>query len=219
MTNLGTTTDLATLADKDIIVISAPSGTGKTTLCTYVVQEHPTCALSISHTTRKRRGAERNGVDYYFIAEDKFQELIEADAFMEWAHVYKRYYYGTSRAHLGIIATNGHRPVLDIDVQGADRIRQVYPEATMILLIPPGFTELARRLKERKTDDDEEIKRRLSVAREEMLCYDRFKYVVVNDSLEKAEAALDAIILDKPEAKSYEAAAMRETVEAILKEV
>ena len=175
-----------------LLILSAPSGTGKTTLARRVVAAHPGALFSVSYTTRKPRGAERDGVDYRFVSEERFQELIGQGAFVEWAHVHG-HHYGTPRAS---IEQGVSMVVFDIDVQGGESIKRRYPEAVRALILPPSLAELERRLRARSTDDDATIQRRLHAARIEIkLAFSAgYEYWVVNDDIENAFLDLSSIV-------------------------
>lgn len=175
-----------------LLILSAPSGTGKTTLARRVVAAHPGALFSVSYTTRKPRGAEREGVDYRFVSEHRFQELSAEGAFVEWAQVHG-HHYGTPRAS---IEQGASLVVFDIDVQGGESIKRRYPEAVRALILPPSLAELERRLRARSTDDDATIQRRLHAARIEIkLAFSAgYEYWVVNDEVENAFLDLSAIV-------------------------
>jgi len=175
-----------------LLILSAPSGTGKTTLARRVVAAHPGALFSVSYTTRKPRGKERDGIDYRFVSEERFQELIGQGAFVEWAHVHG-HHYGTPRAS---IEQASSMVVFDIDVQGGESIKRRYPEAVRALILPPSLAELERRLRARSTDDDATIQRRLHAARIEIkLAFSAgYEYWVVNDDIENAFLDLSSIV-------------------------
>jgi guanylate kinase len=175
-------------------VLSAPSGAGKTTLAHRFRAAHADAVFSISATTRAPRGAERDGVDYHFVPRARFDELVAAGAFAEWAEVHGER-YGTLRATVEESLAAGRIALFDIDVQGGAQLKAAWPrEAATVFILPPGAAELERRLRGRSTDSEEVIRRRLEVARAEvargLATYD---YVVVNDALEGALARLEAI--------------------------
>jgi guanylate kinase len=175
-----------------LLILSAPSGTGKTTLARRLVEAHAGALFSVSFTTRKPRGAEKDGVDYHFVSEERFQELIAEGAFVEYAHVHG-HHYGTPRASIDQATTLA---VFDIDVQGGESIKRRYPEAVRALILPPSLAELERRLRARSTDDDATIRRRLHAARIELrlALLAGYEYWVINDDLEKAYLDLQAIV-------------------------
>ncbi len=177
-----------------LLVLSAPSGAGKTTLAHRFRDAHPDALFSVSATTRAPRGAERDGVDYHFVAAERFARLVEEGAFAEWAEVHGQR-YGTLRATVEQALRAGRIALFDIDVQGGAQIKAAWPDAAAtVFILPPTVAELERRLRGRSTDSDEVIRRRLDAARVEvargLATYD---YVVLNDELEDALASLDAI--------------------------
>ena len=175
-----------------LLILSAPSGTGKTTLARRLVKSQPGALFSVSFTTRKPRGKEQDGVDYHFVDEARFAQLIAEGAFIEHAHVHGQQ-YGTPRKSVEQARTLA---VFDIDVQGGESIKRERSDAVRVLIVPPSLAELERRLRARSTDDDATIQRRLRVAREELrLAFAAgYEYWVVNDDLEKAYADLEAIV-------------------------
>jgi len=178
-----------------LLILSAPSGTGKTTLAWRLVAAHPGAIFSVSYTTRAPRGAEKEGVDYHFVDEERFQELIAEGAFVEWAHVHG-HHYGTPRKVIEEAAGRGALAIFDIDVQGGEMIKKNYPEAVRALILPPSLAELERRLRDRSTDDDATIRRRLHAARIEirLALSAGYEYWVINDDLENAYGDLEAIV-------------------------
>jgi guanylate kinase len=178
----------------NIIVISGPSGSGKTTLIARLMKQHPEIIFSTSHTTRPIRGREVNGKDYHFIPEMEFLEMVENDQFVEWAKVYGNY-YGTSYREVESKSKIGGDKILalDIDVQGARKIREKYPEALFIFVVPPSLEILQQRLEARERKIDQHIRKRLEIAKEELKQYNIYDYIVVNDKLEEAFKVLDAI--------------------------
>jgi guanylate kinase len=175
-----------------LLILSAPSGTGKTTLARRLVKANAGALFSVSFTTRKPRGTEKDGVDYHFVSDDRFQELLAAGAFVESAQVHGNH-YGTPRTSIEEATTLA---VFDIDVQGGESIKRRYPDAVRALILPPSLAELERRLRARSTDDDATIRRRLHAARIELrLAFSAgYEYWVVNDDLEKAYLDLEAIV-------------------------
>ncbi len=175
-----------------LLILSAPSGTGKTTLARRLVAAHPGAAFSVSYTTRAPRGAEKDGVDYHFVSPQRFQEMIAGNAFVEWAHVHG-HHYGTPRSSIDPKAT---LVVFDIDVQGGETIKKHHPDAVRALVLPPSLAELERRLRTRSTDDDATVRRRLHAAQIEIRLARAagYEYWVVNDDLERAYGDLEAIV-------------------------
>ena len=177
----------------NIFIISAASGTGKTTLVSRLLKNHDDIRVSISHTTRQPREGEVHGVHYHFVPKDEFESLIEQRAFLEHANVFGNY-YGTSIVGVNSLSEEGYDVILEIDVQGAAQVRKSLPEASSIFILPPSFEVLAQRLIGRGTDSEEVIQTRLSKARHEIEQSVLFDYVVVNDDLDRAEADLFHII-------------------------
>lgn len=178
-----------------LIVVAAPSGTGKTTLCARLLREIPELILSISTTTRAPRGSEKDGVEYFFVPKPEFQKKIDGKRFAEWAEVHGNF-YGTSKDFIERAFSQGKSLLLDIDVQGADQLKKSYPAETVrIFLAPPSMEELERRLRARGTDSEESIRKRLRNAEWEMTHLEHFDQVVVNDDLEKAYFQLSGIVL------------------------
>jgi len=177
-----------------MLVISAPSGTGKTTLARRLVERTPGARFSISATTRPPRGAERDGVDYYFVGPARFQEMIDRGELLEWAEVHGNR-YGTPRRFAEEATAHGRVVVFDIDVQGGEQIKRVHPEAATVFVLPPSMEELERRLRARGTDDAEVVRRRLEAARGEIEAgLSSYDYVIVNDDLERASEDLAALV-------------------------
>ena len=176
-----------------LFVVSAPSGAGKTTLCTRMLAMFPELSYSISHTTRAPRGSEQDGVDYFFITPGAFQERIKRDEWAEWAKVHDNY-YGTSRAFITEQLEKGNPLLLDIDVQGARQIRKSYPRAVTIFINAPSMAVLEDRLRKRGTDTDDVIARRLENAAREMADLPLYQHLIVNDNLDTAAREMAAII-------------------------
>ena len=177
-----------------LFIISAPSGAGKTTLSRQILDLVPDLHLSISYTTRAPRAGEVDGRDYHFISEAEFFRLRTANAFAEWARVHG-FLYGTARTALAESLEQGQDLLLDIDVQGARKIKASYAEAVSILVLPPSWQELERRLRGRATDGEQAISRRLQRAREEANELFSYDYWLVNDTVDRAVAVLRGIIL------------------------
>lgn len=176
-----------------IFIVTAASGTGKTTLVSRLSTCKQDIRVSISHTTRAPREGEQNGVHYHFVSTDEFEDMIAADAFLEHAQVYGNY-YGTSLTSVEALQKEGFNVILEIDVQGAAQIRSLLPSATSIFILPPSMAELNKRLINRGTDSQEVIAYRLGKAREEIKQCKLFDYVIVNQDLKQAELDLLAII-------------------------
>jgi guanylate kinase len=178
-----------------LLVLSAPSGAGKTTLARMFLARSPDAQFSVSATTRPPRGAERDGVDYHFVSPERFDALVAQGAFAEWAEVHGRR-YGTLRSTVDEALAHGKIALFDIDVQGGTRLLEAWPrEAVSVFVLPPSMEELARRLRARSTDSEEQIARRLAVARQEIAQGTaRYDYVLVNDEVEAALERLRAIV-------------------------
>jgi guanylate kinase len=188
-----------------VLVITGPSGCGKSTLIKRLRRAVRGLDFSVSHTTRARRGAEKDGVDYHFVSERVFARMVRARKFVEHARVHGNL-YGTSRAE---VESKGRRGdvILDIDVQGARQVRARVPGAVLVFIMPPVAAELRRRLRSRGEDSPEAIKRRLRNARAEVRAYAEFDYVVVNDDLVRAAAELKTVVAaarHSPEAMAAE---------------
>lgn len=170
-----------------ILIITAPSGAGKTSITHYLMQNFPTLSFSISATTRIARENELNGKDYYFIGIEEFKKKIQQKEFAEWEMVYEGKYYGTLKTELKRIWSLGKIPVLDIDVKGALHIQQQYPENTLSIFVePPSVDELKVRLQTRGTENDDSIKARINKAAYEISFKDQFDKIIVNTELDKA---------------------------------
>ena len=178
----------------NIIILSAPSGTGKTTILKKVLPEFGTIGVSISHTTRSPRTDEQDGVNYHFVSKETFLSLIDQGDFIEWAKVHGNY-YGTSVRAVLQLQEKGQDVVLDIDIQGARQVREKLPESSSIFIIPPSWEEQEKRLRGRGTDSEETITLRLNNARKELSDIDLYDYVVVNDTIDDAATMFKAIIL------------------------
>jgi guanylate kinase len=178
-----------------LLILSAPSGTGKTTLARRLVAATPGAIFSVSYTTRAPRGAEKDGVDYHFVDDAEFDRMIAAGEFVEWAPVHG-HRYGTPRETIEQARKAGALVVFDIDVQGGAEIKRQYPDAVRALIVPPALAELERRLRARSTDDDTTVRRRLHAARVEILLAraEKYEYCVVNDDLDRAFGDLQAIV-------------------------
>ncbi len=176
-----------------LFIVSAPSGTGKTTLVERLVQVVPDLALSRSFTSRPPRAGECDGVDYNFITRVHFDQMVEAGEFLEWADVFGNC-YGTSASETDRVLAAGHDVVLVIDVQGARQVRERRAGTIGIFVLPPTFAVLEERLRGRSKDTEAQIRRRLQVARQEVGAVSDYDYVVVNDNLESAVARLTAIV-------------------------
>ena len=170
-----------------LIIFSAPSGSGKTTIVKYLLQKDLKLEFSISATSRAPRGVEKDAVDYYFISNDMFLKRVEKEEFVEWEEVYKGTCYGTLKSEVERITTAGNNVVFDVDVVGGVNIKKMYGDRALSVFIqPPSVIELEKRLRERGTDSDETIKKRLAKADYELSFASQFDVVIVNDTLEEA---------------------------------
>lgn len=176
-----------------LIVVTGPSAVGKGTICQALLNENPTIQFSVSCTTRKPRPGEVNGVEYFFLSHEEFKSKIEAGAFLEWAEVYGNY-YGTLKSYVDDVRASGKDIILDIDRVGARSVRETYPDAVWIYVIPPSMEALRQRISARGGDSPEAVARRLAEAPkwiEEGLTYD---YVIINDDLHRAVQQLRSIV-------------------------
>ncbi|MCL7744987.1 guanylate kinase [Guyparkeria hydrothermalis] len=175
-----------------LFVISAPSGAGKTSLIKALRERRPELALSVSHTTRPRRDGEVNGEHYHFVDISQFEAMLAQEAFVEHAKVFDNY-YGTSKAAISEQLDRGYDLILEIDWQGAAQVKKLFPEAIFIFILPPSTTELEARLRNRASDDDEVIARRLAEARREMQQCHWYDYLVINDDFDRSIEELDSL--------------------------
>ena len=175
-----------------LFVIAAPSGAGKTTLTRMALAQNSRLTLSISTTTRLPRPGEEDGIHYHFVTEQVFKEMESAGEFLESAQVHGNF-YGTSRRGLEAMLSNDRDVILEIDWQGAQQIRRIYPESIGIFILPPSFEVLEKRLQGRGQDSAEVIAQRVANAREELEHLDEFPYVIINENLDEALAELSAI--------------------------
>ncbi|MFT4058317.1 MAG: guanylate kinase [Legionella sp.] len=178
----------------NLFIVAAPSGGGKTSLVRHLVNSLDHIEVSISHTTRMMRPGEMQGVDYFFVEENEFLTMVNAGAFLEHAHVFN-HLYGTSMEQIKLRLEQGIDIVLDIDWQGAAQIKQVFPEAVSIFIIPPSIDELKQRLMSRRQDKDDVISDRMKKAQDELSHYSEFDYLIVNDTFEHAAKDLEAIVV------------------------
>jgi guanylate kinase len=177
-----------------LLILSSPSGAGKTTLKTRLLAEFKDLRFSVSHTTRKRRPTETEGREYHFVDRVEFEAMVRAESFCEWAEVHGNL-YGTSMKEIEVARTTHNGVVFDIDYQGARQLRARLPEAVTVFILPPSMEELERRLRGRADESEESIQRRLLNAQNEIEHYGLFDYVLVNDDVDKAAGKLRAIVL------------------------
>ncbi len=198
-----------------LFVIAAPSGAGKTTLVRALVTHHPELRFSISYTTRPKRRNEADGVDYLFVTKNEFTTLRDDGALLEHAEVFDNY-YGTSREQVREHLEAGHNVILEIDWQGAQQVRKSMPDCITIFIIPPSLVELERRLRDRGTDSDSVIERRLRDALSDMSHWEEFDYVVINDDLEEAVTELEAVLDGRGESNATGDTALASAIEGII---
>ena len=177
-----------------MIVLSAPSGAGKTTFAKRLLRSVPGLRFSVSHTTRRARSGEQNGREYFFVSRPVFKRMVAQGEFLEWAEVYGNL-YGTSWKALERARAAGYDVLLDIDVQGHRQVQRRLPEAVGIFLLPPSSDELERRLRRRHQDTEDVIARRLSEARREVRRWREYDFLIVNDKISSAEKALKAVVI------------------------
>lgn len=176
-----------------MLIVSSPSGAGKTTLCKRLREELPDLRFSVSHTTRRPRAVEVDGRDYHFVEAATFQSMVEEGAFAEWAHVHDNL-YGTSLREIESARACARGVIFDIDHQGARQIKASLPGAVGVFILPPSLAELERRLRGRGTETEEHRARRLANAKAEIAHYGIFDYVIVNDEVDRAYAELRSIV-------------------------
>ena len=177
----------------NLYIVSAPSGSGKTTLLQHLLRTFKDLNFSVSHTTRQPRQGEREGVEYFFTERAAFLNMADRGDFLEWAE-FNGQLYGTTKAFVQSHLESGQDVILDIDVQGARQVKAKLSEATAIFVLPPSFQELERRLKTRRLEPDDVIRRRLEIARGEIGFYRDYDYIIINDILEKSILLLESIV-------------------------
>jgi guanylate kinase len=177
----------------NLYIVSAPSGSGKTTLLQHLLRSFDDLKFSVSHTTRPPRQGEKDAVDYYFIDRTTFMRMVDRGEFLEWAE-FNGQLYGTTRAFVEEQIGAGRDVILDIDVQGAKQVKNTIRDATAIFILPPSFEELKRRLTDRMLESDDVIRRRLEIAKREILYYRDYDYIIINHILENSIRLLESII-------------------------
>ncbi|MBN1108852.1 MAG: guanylate kinase [Bacteroidales bacterium] len=178
-----------------LVIISAPSGAGKTTIVRYLLGAKMNLEFSVSATTRSRRGREKEGLDYYFLSVGEFRKMIEGGDFIEWEEVYPGQFYGTLKNELERIWRKGNHVLFDVDVKGGLNLKNIFgDDAVSIFIMPPSVEELEKRLLRRGTEDTSKIKTRLNKAAEEMKLASGFDHTVINDNLERAEEEVFNIV-------------------------
>jgi guanylate kinase len=182
------------MAQGILFVISAPSGTGKSSVAKKLLASVDSLEFSVSYTTRPRREGETDGCEYHFVDDARFDAMVASGGFLEWAHVFGRR-YGTGREATEAALRNGRDLLLDIDVQGAQKVREGGIPAVSVFLLPPDYVTLESRLRSRALDDAEQIARRLALARQEAAEYPHYDYLVINDRLERTVDDLRCVVL------------------------
>jgi guanylate kinase len=184
-----------------VFIISGPSGSGKSTLVEFLLRLVSGLDFSVSYTTRLPRGSERDGLEYFFVSAEEFERMAAADEFVEYANVFG-HYYGTARHFLDQAKAQGHDLLLDIDVQGASKLKEKVPDTVSIFVLPPDGEELEWRLQSRGLDAEDVIQRRLAIANNEMENYRKYDYVLVNKRFEECAEQLRKIVLSERERRS-----------------
>jgi guanylate kinase len=179
-----------------LLVITAPSGTGKTTIYRNILARHPEISFSVSYTTREKRIGEVNGEDYFFISREKFLQMVKKNLFLEWAEVHDEL-KGTEKQQVADFLKRGNICLLDVDVQGTLSIMKHYPDAVTVFIQPPSLDELEKRLRKRGTESEEKLRLRLLNAKKELEYAPLFQYIVVNDRVENAVKSIEEIIKEE----------------------
>jgi len=178
-----------------IIIFTAPSGSGKTTIVRHLLKKYDFLGFSVSATNRKKRKKEIDGKDYYFLSSEKFQRKIDEGAFIEWEEVYDNQYYGTLKSEIERLWSKGKHVVFDIEVKGASNIKKIYPDNSIAVFVrPPSMTELRDRLTKRNTESESSLQKRLARAKEELTYENKFDTIIINDLLEVALEEAEQII-------------------------
>jgi len=190
------------MKNNNIIVISGPSGSGKSTLIKQLFKQHDDLKFSVSHTTRKIRKGEQEDINYHYLSKTKFEKMIVNKDFVEWAKVYLNY-YGTSWNEIISKSENENILVLDIDIQGARKIKEQFNDAVLVLISPPSLSELKRRLINREKREDKDIKTRLKISLSELKEYEIYDHIIINDKLEDSFEILNSIIITYKSRKKF----------------
>lgn len=177
-----------------LIVVSGPSGVGKGSVCKALIKRNPCMKFSVSATTRNPRKDEVEGISYFFKSRQEFEKMIEKGEFLEYMLLFNNNYYGTPRGYVERELQAGNDIILEIDVQGAVKVKQAYHDAVMVFIVPPAMSDLKSRLIVRDTETEHDIDDRLAVAMKEIESIDKYDYVVVNDVIEKAVSKIEAIV-------------------------
>ena len=176
-----------------LIVVSGPSGVGKKTIIKEYLKDHPNAVRCTSVTTRPQRPDEVDGVDYYFVSHEEFDQLVRSNQMMEFGY-YRRNGYGTIRNAVVQLREKGRNVILDLDVVGAMKVRTIFPDATLVFLVPPTWEDLEERIHNSKFIPEDEIAERLEIAKEEVLCAEQYDYILINDTVEATVRRLAQII-------------------------
>ncbi|MFC0878202.1 guanylate kinase [Saccharicrinis sp. FJH2] len=180
-----------------LIIFSAPSGSGKTTIVKHLLNQNFKLEFSISATSRKPRGTEKHGKDYYFLSPEEFRTKIDSGDFLEWEEVYKDTCYGTLKSEVERITESGNNVIFDVDVVGGLNIKSFYGDRALAIFVqPPSVKELENRLKARATDDAETIEKRIAKAEQELKYADKFDVIIVNDDLKQAKVKAEKLLTD-----------------------
>ncbi len=196
-----------------LFVVSSPSGGGKGTLIQRVLKKVPNLSYSVSFTTRAPRNGEVDGREYFFVSGEKFDQMVVANEFLEWAYVHGKQ-YGTAKQQVLCEVSAGRDLILEVDVQGAASVRELIPDSVSIFILPPSFEVLKRRLQARGTDSPEELDLRLRNAPVELRNYSAFEYLILNDELDRAAEQMTAIVHAERARLSRQAARVKRVVEA-----
>ena len=199
-----------------LIIVSAPSGAGKTSLSRQLIASHDDIQVAVSHTTRSPRPGECDGVDYYFVTPEQFNSLIRDDGFLEYAEVFD-HFYGTSRKAVRDLLDQGKHVLLEIDWQGAQKIRQLMPDSVSIFILPPSKETLFSRLTARGQDSKQIINRRMRDALNQISHYREYDHVIVNDDFEQAHSELESIVYNRPLTGNLTNQALEEFVVQLMK--
>lgn len=200
-----------------LFVVSSPSGGGKGTLIQRVLKQVPNLSYSVSFTTRAPRNGELEGREYFFVTTERFEEMVAAGEFLEWAHVHSKL-YGTARQQVVREIAEGHDIILELDVQGAASVRSLMADSVSIFILPPSFEILKQRLRARGTDTPDELDLRLRNAHVELKDYSAFQYVILNDELDRAANQMTAIVHAERARLSRQEAKVRRVVEAFTRD-
>jgi len=207
--------ELPARGEGKLVVISAPSGTGKTSLVRALLDEVPAARFSTSYTTRPPRRGEVDGVHYFFVSPETFERMARHGDFLEHALVFGNR-YGTSREQVARLTADGHHVLLEIDWQGARQVRAVQPDSISVFILPPSLSELERRLRGRSTDAEATIQKRLGEAQDDMTHWQEFDYAVINDRFEEALGELRAILLGRGERNRIDNPECRRRIRAVM---